>query len=126
MNAALETYRQSSIDTASPGRLIVMLYDGVIASIDKVEAALSTQRPDLATAHSELTRAQAIISELLQTLDMSVGPVAISLASLYEFCHRQLVQANVEKSIEPTRAVRDIFADLRDAWATISGGVDPL
>ncbi|MDH5521551.1 MAG: flagellar export chaperone FliS [Acidimicrobiia bacterium] len=126
MNAALETYRQSSIDTASPGRLIVMLYDGVIASIDKVEAALSTQRPDLATAHSELTRAQAIISELLQTLDMSVGPVAISLASLYEFCHRQLVQANVEKSIEPTRAVRDILADLRDAWATISGGVDPL
>lgn len=122
MNAALDAYRQSSVDTATPAQLVVMLYDGVLTAIDKVETALDQSRPEFELAHRELTRAQAIVLELLQTLDMSVGPVATNLAALYEFCHRQLVRSNVEKQFEPAEPVRAIFRDLRDAWASLSGG----
>ncbi len=124
MNAALDAYRQSSVDTATPAQLVVMLYDGVVTAIDKVETALDTPRPEFELAHRELTRAQAIIMELLQTLDMSVGSVATNLAALYEYSHRQLVRSNVEKQFALAEPVRTIFRDLRDAWASLAGGGD--
>jgi flagellar secretion chaperone FliS len=119
MNAAVAAYRQSSIDTATPGQLVVMLYDGVLSALAKVETALNPARLDIELAHKELTRCQAIITELMGTLDMSAGPVASNLAMLYEYSHRQLVSANLAKTFDPTDPVRRIFTDLRDAWAQI-------
>jgi flagellar protein FliS len=120
MNASLIAYRQSSIETATPGQLVVMLYEGLLTALDKAGTAL--QRPgDVEEAHSEFTRAQAIVMELASTLNMSAGPVAHNLAAIYEYCHSQLVKANISKSIEPAEPVRTIFADLRDAWVQIAG-----
>lgn len=120
MNQGLMAYRQNSVETATPGQLVVMLYDGVLAALDKAEAALDG-RPDIETAHRELTRAQAIVMELLSTLDMSAGSVAHALAALYEWAHSQLVRTNVSKSFAAAEPVRAVFADLRDAWMQITG-----
>lgn len=120
MNSGLMAYRQNSVETATPGQLVVMMYDGVLTALDKAEGAL-LDRPDIELCHKEFTRAQAIIMELLATLDMSAGNVAHSLASLYEYSHNQLVKANVGKSFGPAKPVRDIFADLRDAWVQVTG-----
>ena len=122
MNAALAAYRQNSIDTATPGQLVVMLYDGVITALGKVETTLGGGSPDIELAHRELTRCQAIVSELMGTLDMSAGSVAANLSMLYEYSHRQLVAANLSKRFEPAEPVRRIFVDLRDAWAQILAG----
>jgi flagellar protein FliS len=122
MTSGATAYRQNSIDTATPGQLVVMLYDGVVTALGKAETALEAKRLD--GAHEEFTRAQAIIMELLSTLDMSAGDVAHSLASLYEYSHHQLVKANVEKRFAPAEPVRVIFADLRQAWASIVAGVE--
>lgn len=122
MNAALAAYRQSSVDTATPGQLVVMLYEGVLIALDKVESSLDASGLDLELAHKELTRCQAIVGELLQTLDPSVRPMASNLAGLYEFCHRQLVASNLSKSFEPAEPVRRIFSELRDAWASAVTG----
>lgn len=121
MNAALAAYAQNSIDTASQGQLIVMLYDGLLAALAKSERALDASPLDIETAHGELTRAQAIIAELLGSLNPEAGDVSRSLGSLYEYCHRQLVEANVTKNFSPAEPVRSIFLDLRGAWATIAG-----
>jgi flagellar secretion chaperone FliS len=122
MNAAVAAYRQSSIDTATPGQLVVMLYDGVLTALGKVEAALNPTGLDIDVAHKELTRCQSIVSELMGTLNMSAGPVASNLAMLYEYSHRQLVAANLAKRFDPADPVRQIFTDLRDAWAQIVAG----
>lgn len=122
MNAALAAYRQNSIDTATPGQLVVMLYDGVITALGKVQATLDGGAPDLELVHKELTRCQAIVSELMGTLDMSAGSVAANLSMLYEYSHRQLVAANLAKRFEPAEPVKRIFVDLRDAWAQIVAG----
>jgi flagellar secretion chaperone FliS len=124
MNSGLMAYRQNSVETATPGQLVVMLYNGVLTALDKAEAALEG-RPDIELAHEEFTRAQAIIMELLATLDMSAGAVAHSLASLYEYSHTQLVKANVNKKFSHAEPVHTIFADLRDAWVEITGS-DPV
>lgn len=123
--AALSAYRQNSIDTASPARLIVMLYDGVVTALDKTAAALDLPI-DIEVAHKELTRCQDIVLELMQALNHDAGDMSIRLATLYEYCHHQLVQANAAKDFSHARPVRDIFADLRDAWTEITdaGSVD--
>ena len=123
--AALSAYQQNSIDTASPARLIVMLYDGVVTALDKTAAALSTPI-DIELAHKELTRCQDIVLELMQALNHDAGDMAVRLATIYEYCHHQLVQANAAKDFSHAQPVRDIFADLRDAWTEIteSGSVE--
>ncbi len=123
MNAALAAYTQNSVDTASQGRLIVMLYDGLLTALDKSEQAL-VGPVDIGLAHHELTRAQAILEELIGALDPAGGDVTRSLASLYEYCHHQLVLANVGKVFGPAEPVRSIFQDLRGAWATIAGLIE--
>ena len=117
--AALSAYQQNSIDTASPARLIVMLYDGVVTALDKASAALSAP-VDIELAHKELTRCQDIVLELMQALNHDAGDMAVRLATLYEYCHHQLVQANATKDFSHAQPVRDIFADLRDAWTEIT------
>lgn len=121
MNAALTAYAQNSIDTASSGQLITMLYDGLLTALDKSERALEANPQDIGLAHHELTRSQAIIEELMSSLNPSAGEIATSLASLYEYCHRQLVDANMTKEFGPAQVVRSIFTDLRGAWATVAG-----
>ena len=121
MNAALTAYAQNSIDTASGGQLIIMLYDGLLTALDKAERSLATDPKDIGVAHHELTRSQAIIEELLGSLNPSAGEIVTSLASLYEYCHRQLVDANLSKDFGPAQVVRSIFTDLRSAWATVTG-----
>ena len=123
--AALSAYQQNSIDTASPARLIVMLYEGVVTALDKTAAALSTP-VDIELAHRELTRCQDIVVELMQALNHDAGEMAIRLARLYEYCHHQLVQANATKDFSHAQPVRDIFADLRGVWTEIaeSGSVE--
>ena len=120
MNTALAAYTQNSVDTASQGQLIVMLYDGLLTALDKSERALA-EPIDIGIAHHELTRAQAIVEELIGALNPAGGDVARSLASVYEYCHHQLVMANVGKVFGPAEPVRSIFEDLRGAWATITG-----
>lgn len=126
MSAALAAYRRNSIDTASPGGLVVMLYDRLLTALDRAEAALGLPRPDIESAHREFTRSQDIVLELLSSLDRSAGPIVGSLARLYEYCHHQLVEANLLKDIGPALPVRSIFSDLRGAWASIvEGGREP-
>jgi flagellar protein FliS len=121
MNAARTAYAQNSIDTATGGQLIIMLYDGLLTALDKAERALGMDPKDIGVVHHELTRSQAIIEELMSSLNPSAGDIATSLASLYEYCHRQLVDANMTKDFGPAQVVRSIFTDLKGAWATVAG-----
>lgn len=121
MNPLL-TYQQHSVETAAPGHLIVMLYDALLAAIDTATAAMTPERADVELVHDRLTRAQDIVAELLGCLDPAGGSITSSLADLYEFCHHQLVEANLRKVPEPLDPVRSIVADLREAWVQIVSG----
>lgn len=125
MNAALAAYQRNSVDTATRQQLVTMLYDGLLTALDRAEATLDSPRPDIELAHRELTRSQDIVMELMSSLNAGAGPIATSLASLYEYCHRQLVEANVMKDFGPAQPVRSIFVDLRGAWVAITESAIP-
>jgi flagellar protein FliS len=116
---APNAYRESAILTATPEQLVVMLYDGANRFLTQSAIAMRESRP--AVAGEKLRRAEAIIDELLATLDMSVGEIAEQLQALYVFFKEHLSAARLEQSADKVEQVARLMRELRSAWATIAG-----
>ena len=112
---AQTAYKQSAVETASPEKLIIMLYSGVIKFLRQAEIALKEK--NLEEAHNSLAKAQDIIFELNITLDMERGgEIAVSLRELYTFYYNEVVQANLNKDESRLIPVIKFFEDFRDVW----------
>src|SRR4051794_9175820 len=84
-----------TVFTASPERLLVMLYDRLALDLQRPETATADRKP--ADAHDRLTNAQAIVAELHNALDVEVWPDGQSLLAVYDYLLRLLVDANMHK-----------------------------
>lgn len=112
-------YRQQSILTATPGQLVVMLYDGCLRFLH--QAAHAMRGGDVAESNARLIRAEAIIDELHATLDLEQGGVVASrLQGIYVFCNRHLLEARSAEEPEMIEKVSELLAELRDAWAQVA------
>jgi flagellar protein FliS len=107
-------YLQDSVGTASPGRLLVMLYDRLVADLFQGEEALRSGNRELSA--DRITHAQEIILELRTTLDVEAWSGAPGLASLYGFLLTELIQANIKRDADKVASCRALVEPLRDAW----------
>jgi flagellar protein FliS len=112
-----DAYRKQDVLTANSVDLIVMLYDALKKNI--VLGRRGIQKHDIQQAHMHLIKAQEILSELINCLDMSY-PISDELMQLYEFALQSIEDANVHKNEEPLQPVLDMVNELRDAWKQIS------
>jgi flagellar protein FliS len=112
--SAQSAYTQSSVLTASPEQLVVMLYDGAIRFLGQGAAAM--RDGDRERARDRLRRAEAIVDELNISLDMSYGEVPERLRSIYLFCKRQLSEATCAFDPEKVSVVQRLLVPLREAW----------
>jgi flagellar protein FliS len=120
MNPALQAqqaYQQNSIMSASPEQLVVMLYDGAVRFL--VQAAAAMSEGSIPVANGRLRRAEAILDELIATLDHSAGEIAEQLEAIYVFCRQHLVEAQLEQDPDKVEAVIRLLGDLRESWAAI-------
>jgi flagellar protein FliS len=115
---ALNAYRESAVLTASPEQLVIMLYDG--ANRFLTQSAIAMRDGRVALAGEKLRRAEAIIDELLATLDMSVGEIAERLQALYVFFKEHLTSARLEQDASKVEDVARFMGELRSAWAGIA------
>lgn len=115
--AAHNAYRRSNVETATREGLLVMLYDGLLRFIGMAQAAIEAN--DVVNAHTNLVKAQDIVVELRNSLDMEYE-ISHALESLYDYFWRKLVAANVEKSVEPIEEIRPRIQELREAWVQAS------
>jgi len=114
------TYRATSILTASPGQLVLMLYDGALKAMAlSREAFAATEEPRrIETINTQLLKAQAILTELQNGLNMEAGgEFARTMHRLYDYHNRRLLEANIRKQVEPVIEVERLVRELRDAWA---------
>jgi flagellar protein FliS len=116
--ASPAAYKQQSIMTATPERLVVMLYDGAIRFLFQAGAAMREE--DRATSFERLDRGEAIIDHLINTLDMSAGQIAERLEGIYVFSKRLLTEARLERDADKIDLVRGYLSELREAWAQIT------
>jgi flagellar secretion chaperone FliS len=117
--AVPNVYRQSAVLTATPGQLVVMLYDGAHRFL--AQSAVAMRDGQLVVSGEKLRRAEAIIDELLATLDMSAGEVAERLQALYAFFKDHLHMARLEQDAAKIDEVAAFMRELRDSWAEIAG-----
>ena len=117
--APTAAYKQQSCLTATPGQLVVMLYDGCLRFLQ--QGALAMRDGNLAEAGTRLTRAEAIIDELLSTLDMEQGgQIASRLQGIYVFCVRHLMEARLERDAGKIDKVGELLSELRDSWVHVA------
>lgn len=118
---SIEVYRRQQVETASPGQLIVMLYDAAIRNCRAAREAIRQQDREKAARH--LLKAQDIVAELMSSLNVAAaGEVGPPLLRLYEYMYRRLVEANIRKDRDAVREVESLLAGLREAWAEALAG----
>jgi flagellar protein FliS len=116
--ASPQAYRESSVLSAPPEALVVMLYDGALRFL--FQAAVAMRDKQIETTHRKLRRAEDIILHLRDALDMEQGEIAERLHAIYMFCLRHLRQARLDQDPGKVEQVRRLLSELREAWATIS------
>lgn len=117
--SARNTYASNSVSTASPARLVVMLYDRLVRDLVAAEDGLD--RRDVVKANDSLQHAQNILLELRTSLDTSAWSGGPALADLYTFLHGELLSANVAKDLGRVKVCRELIEPLRDAWQQAAG-----
>ncbi|WII37237.1 flagellar export chaperone FliS [Paenibacillus thiaminolyticus] len=116
--AGYQAYQKNKYETASPHKLILMLYNGALKYINQAESALV--EGNHSSAHQNILKVQDIIYELIACLnEREGGEIAKNLKNLYLYVIDQLVQANIQKSSKPLAEVRSVIQSIKEAWEAI-------
>jgi flagellar protein FliS len=118
-NAYASVGLETGVSSASPHKLIVMLFDGALTTLSIALTEMHAR--NIAAKGRAISKAIRIIEEGLRaSLDKSAGgEIAGNLDSLYEFISGRLVQANLENKPEYIAEAQRLLGELRGAWLAI-------
>ncbi len=114
---AYDQYRKTSVETLTPARLLLMLFEGALKNLSNAEKSLLER--DNNNAHNYLIKTQDIITELMATLNMDYD-ISQNLYALYEYLYHRLVEANTNKDLGAVREVYQFLDEIKDAFAQAS------
>ena len=110
-----DKYKTNSLQTVSPQRIVLMLYDATIKNINI--AVKKIEEKDFVTSNKKIQKAQDIIMELMLSLDKEKGgEIATNLAALYDYWYRRLIEGNIKKDKETLLQVAAMVKDIRNSW----------
>lgn len=115
-----KSYKAIAITTATPGNLVLMLFDGALRFLSTAlhgfqADSISKRNEDI---HNNLIKTQRILRELQCSLDLKLGgDFATTMFALYDFMIDQLQKANLAKEAAPIQTVERLLSEIRDAWA---------
>jgi flagellar protein FliS len=117
--------QNSQITQADPAQLIVLLYSGALSLI--AQGQQFHKDKDMVQAGLAISKAQAIVGELRQVLDMeSGGDIAKNLDRLYAYLHELMVKAMLVNKTEPLNEAAKLLTKLREAWTEVATLVMPI
>lgn len=117
-------YQADAVTTASPSRLVVMLFDRLVKDLYAAHAAIGSV--NIPAAHYALRHAQEIVAELTGSLDVAQWEEAQNLAALYEYLEYTLIRANLAKSQAYVVDCLEVVEPLRDAFAAAAQSPDAV
>ncbi|MBL6008049.1 flagellar protein FliS [Bacillus halotolerans] len=106
-------YQQNSVNTATPGELTLMLYNGCLKFIKLASQAI--ENSDIERKNENLIKAQNIIQELNGTLNRNIE-LSGSMGAMYDYMYRRLVEANMKNDKSILEEIEGYVTDFRDAW----------
>lgn len=122
---AYNAYQRTNVNTASQGRLVVLLYEGAVkqlgTSLTYIEASGKVLPQNIEKFGICIQKAQAIITELQVSLDMEKGgEIARNLMSLYLFFNEELVTATINQDKKKIEFVMNMMSQLADSWRQVA------
>jgi flagellar protein FliS len=111
---------QSSVMSASPHKLITLLFDGALSALTKADIFM--EQGNIVAKGNALSNAINLIANGLKMgLDMEKGgELSHNLSELYDYFCRQLIQVNLHNDRVLLKQIRDLLNDIADAWKSIS------
>lgn len=117
----VHSYKEIQIKTATPGKLVIMLYEGGIKFLNLAIELMGKKHTGYEKASNYIIKVQDIITELMVSLDFEKGgQIAKNLFSLYLYMNRRLIDANIQKNTAMLEEVKKMLSDLRGAWVEAS------
>lgn len=113
---ATQLYQHNAVQTASPAKLILMLYDGAIRFCNTAMEAMNDG--DIQKVNTNIKKAEDIIVQLRMDLDMKY-PVAKEFDQVYDYIYRRLVEANMQKDIEILEEALEHIKTMRETWVEV-------
>lgn len=114
-SGAYAAYKKTATETASPEKLLIMLFDGGIKFLSQAQTALADK--DYEKANNLLIKVQDILGTLMDTLNFEQGgEIAKNLYTLYSFYKGEVLMANIEKDSERLFPILKFFQSYREMW----------
>ena len=122
LHSAVQQYNRvgvtSSVEAASPHRLIQMLMAGALEKIAIAKGHM--ERNEIAQKGSHISWAISIIDGLRASLNLEAGgEIAQNLDDLYDYMTRRLARSNVENNIDLLDEVASLLRTIKGAWDDI-------
>lgn len=111
-----QSYEQNAVNTASPGDLTLMLYNGCLKFINFAKRAI--KEGNIEKKNENMQKAQNIIRELMVTLNMDYE-VSKQMMSLYDYMNRRLIEANVKNDTAILGEVESLVIEFREVWKQV-------
>ncbi|GAB2544936.1 flagellar export chaperone FliS [Gracilibacillus alcaliphilus] len=111
-----QAYQNNSVNTATPGELTLMLYNGCLKFIKQARKALEENNYE--KKNTMIQKAQNIIRELMVTLDPNAA-IAKQMMPLYDFAYHSLTQANIKDDLEALDQAYGIMEEFRNTWKEV-------
>ena len=119
-NKYIKQYQTSNITTATPEKLMILLFDGAIQFLQKAKIAINES--NYKDRADNIEGARKILRELMRTIDLENGnDVSKSLFKLYNRMAMNLIKANVQRSVEK---VDEVITDLTNIRWSFQKAID--
>ncbi|QHS23280.1 flagellar export chaperone FliS [Virgibacillus sp. MSP4-1] len=114
--AKQQAYQNNAVNTASPGELTLMLYNGCLKFIRQAKKAMNETNYE--TKNTNIQKAQRIIQELMVTMDPE-SDISDQVMPLYDYINRRLMEANIENDPEILDEASELVTEFRDTWKEV-------
>lgn len=108
-----QKYQQTSVNTATPAELTLMLYNGCLKFMGQAKQAIESS--NIEKKNEYIQRSQMVIQEFMVTLNKDVA-MSEDLMRLYDYILRKLIDANTKNDLEALSEAEEMVMNLRNTW----------
>ncbi|MCD5325903.1 MULTISPECIES: flagellar export chaperone FliS [Pontibacillus] len=113
---AYQAYQNNSVETASPGELTLMLYNGCLKFMKLAKKGIEEKNIEL--RNTNIQKAQKIVQELMITMNPDYS-ITQEVMPLYDYVNRRLMDANLKNDATILDEAFGIMTDFRDTWKEV-------
>ena len=111
------------MQSVSPQRLVILLYQRAIRDVAEARAAIV--EPDAETRHRALLHVQEIVEELAYAVQPELWEGGDSLVSIYQYLLELLVEANIGSDLRALDEAGKLLGDLATSWSEAYVAIQP-